>query len=144
MQAMPSVTSLSRTARWTSSVMSVTVSPPAVRRRVSCWNTFIVAAILRESLPDSAGEPPHPPWILRKPQASVAGDLCGEACASVTWAVDVHPPAERLDAVGQTHEPGSLVGIRTSATVVLDGDRYVSVAGRAFDEDRRVRRTRVL
>src|SRR5262245_24845951 len=67
MQAIPSATSLSRTARCTSSVMSVTVSPPAVRRCVSCWNTFIVAAILRESLPDPATELPHPQWILRKP-----------------------------------------------------------------------------
>src|SRR6478672_7242345 len=65
MQAIPSVTPLSRTAFWTSSVMSVRVRPPAVRRRVSCWNTFIVEAILRESLRDSAVEPPHPQWILR-------------------------------------------------------------------------------
>src|SRR5262249_26081302 len=57
MQAIPSMTSLARTALCTSSVMSVTVSPPAVRRRVSCWNTFIAVAILRESLPDSRGEP---------------------------------------------------------------------------------------
>src|SRR5206468_5964601 len=53
MQAIPSTTPLSRTAFRTSSVMSVTVRPPAVRRRVSCWKTFIVAAILRESLPDA-------------------------------------------------------------------------------------------
>src|SRR5438874_13048485 len=46
--------------------MSVTVRPPAVRRRVSCWNTFIVEAILRESLPDEAVEPAHPQWILRE------------------------------------------------------------------------------
>src|ERR1041385_616005 len=65
MQAMPSTTPLSRTAFCTSSVMSLTVRPPAVRRRVSCWNTFIVAAILRESLPDARTEPPHPQWILR-------------------------------------------------------------------------------
>jgi hypothetical protein len=65
MQAIPSRTPLSRTAFCTSSVMSVTVRPPAVRKRVSCWNTFIVAAILRESLPDAAGEPPHPQWILQ-------------------------------------------------------------------------------
>src|SRR5215467_10973205 len=65
MQAIPSETPLSRTAFWTSSVMSVTVRPPAVRRRVSCWNTFIVAAILRESLPDAAAEPSHPQWILQ-------------------------------------------------------------------------------
>jgi hypothetical protein len=65
MQAIPSVTPLSRTAFCTSSVMSLTVSPPAVRRRVSCWNTFIVAAILRESLPDAAVEPSHPQWILQ-------------------------------------------------------------------------------
>src|SRR5580765_968083 len=65
MQAIPSVTPLSRTAFWTSSVMSVRVRPPAVWRRVSCWNTFIVEAILRESLPDSAVEPPHPQWIMR-------------------------------------------------------------------------------
>jgi hypothetical protein len=37
-----------------------------VRRRVSCWNTFIVAAILRESLPDPAVERSHPQWILRE------------------------------------------------------------------------------
>lgn len=66
MQAIPSATPLSRTAFFTSSVMSVTVRPPAVRRRVSCWNTFIVEAILRESLPDSAVEPPHPQWILHR------------------------------------------------------------------------------
>src|SRR3954447_16477836 len=66
MQAIPSTTALSRTAFCTSSVMSLTVSPPAVRRRVSCWNTFIVAAILRESLPDSAVEPVHPQWILQE------------------------------------------------------------------------------
>jgi hypothetical protein len=65
MQAIPSATPLSRTAFCTSSVMSVTVRPPAVRKRVSCWNTFIVAAILRESLPDAEGEPPHPQWILQ-------------------------------------------------------------------------------
>ena len=68
MQAIPSATPLSQTARCTSSVMSVTVSPPAVRRRVSCWNTFIVEAILRESLPDAPAEPPHPQWILRELQ----------------------------------------------------------------------------
>src|SRR5690348_16428216 len=65
MQAIPSVTPLSRTAFCTSSVMSVTVSPPAVRRRVSCWKTFIVVAILRESLPDAAVEPSHSQWILQ-------------------------------------------------------------------------------
>src|SRR5438067_508587 len=65
MQAMPSTTPLSRTAFRTSSVMSVTVRPPAVRRRVSCWNTFIAAAILRESLPDAAVEPSHPQRILQ-------------------------------------------------------------------------------
>src|SRR5690349_23399768 len=59
MQAIPSTTSLARTAACTSSVMSVTVSPPAVRRRVSCWNTFIAVAILRESLPDARAEPSH-------------------------------------------------------------------------------------
>src|SRR5215469_12912151 len=66
MQAIPSVTPLSRTAFCTSSVMSVTVSPPAVRRRVSCWNTFMVVAILRESLPDPGGEPSNPQWILQR------------------------------------------------------------------------------
>jgi len=65
MQAIPSTTPLSRTAFCTSSVMSLTVSPPVVRRRVSCWNTFIVVAILRESLPDARGELPNPQWILR-------------------------------------------------------------------------------
>src|SRR5512146_1095140 len=65
MQAIPSVMSLSRTARCTSSVMSLTVSPPAVRRRVSCWKTFIVVAIVRESLPDAADESQQPQWILQ-------------------------------------------------------------------------------
>src|SRR5579884_4384024 len=65
MQAMPSTTPLSRTARWTSSVMSLTVRPPVVRRRVSCWNTFIVAAILRESIPDARVEAPDPQRILQ-------------------------------------------------------------------------------
>ena len=37
----------------------------SVRRRVSCWNTFIVAAILRESLPDREVEPTDPQWILQ-------------------------------------------------------------------------------
>src|SRR5690348_10788987 len=68
MQAIPSTTPLSRTAFWTSSVMSLTVRPPVVRRRVSCWNTFIVVAILRESLPDAALEPSHPQRILRERQ----------------------------------------------------------------------------
>jgi hypothetical protein len=72
MQAIPSVTSLSRTARCTSSVMSVTVRPPAVRRRVSCWNTFIVAAILRESLPDPSAEPSNPQWILQDAETAAA------------------------------------------------------------------------
>jgi hypothetical protein len=66
MQAIPSTTPLSRTAFWTSSVMSLTVRPPVVRRRVSCWNTFIVVAILRESLPDSAVEPQLSQWILQE------------------------------------------------------------------------------
>jgi hypothetical protein len=65
MHAIPSTTPLSRTAFWTSSVMSLTVRPPVVRRRVSCWNTFMVAAILRESLPEAAVEPPHSQWILQ-------------------------------------------------------------------------------
>jgi hypothetical protein len=65
MQAIPSTTPLSRTAFWTSSVMSLTVRPPAVRSRVSCWNTFIVVAILRESLPDPAVEPSDSQWILQ-------------------------------------------------------------------------------
>src|SRR5262249_45694474 len=66
MQAIPSTTPLSRTAFCTSSVMSVRVRPPAVLRRVSCWNTFIVAAILRESLPDGLAEPSHPQRILHE------------------------------------------------------------------------------
>src|SRR5215472_10684661 len=57
MQAIPSTTPLSRTAAITSSVMSVRVSPPAVRRRVSCWKTFIAVAILREALPGAGGDP---------------------------------------------------------------------------------------
>src|SRR5579884_1212261 len=66
MHAIPSVTPLSRTAARTSSVMSVTVSPPAVRSRVSCWKTFIVAAILRESLPERGSEQPLPQRILQE------------------------------------------------------------------------------
>src|SRR5579875_2756246 len=66
MHAIPSVTPLSRTADCTSSVMSVTVSPPAVRSLVSCWKTFIVAAILRESLPERGTERSHPQWILQE------------------------------------------------------------------------------
>src|SRR5215471_9204958 len=57
MQAIPSTTPLSRTAAITSSVMSVRVSPPAVRRRVSCWKTFIAVAILREAVPGAGGDP---------------------------------------------------------------------------------------
>ena len=68
MQAIPSTTPLSRTAFCTSSVMSLTVRPPAVRRRVSCWKTFIVVAILRESLPGATAEVPHSQWILREPR----------------------------------------------------------------------------
>src|SRR5579884_121221 len=64
MQAIPSTTPLSRTAPWTSSVMSVTVRPPAVRSRVSCWKTFIAVAILRQSLPATVPEPAHPQRIL--------------------------------------------------------------------------------
>src|SRR6266567_4788357 len=40
MHAIPSVIPLSRTQALTSSVMSVTVRPPAVRRLRSCWKTF--------------------------------------------------------------------------------------------------------
>jgi hypothetical protein len=43
----------------------VTVSPPAVRSRVSCWKTFIVAAIVREPLPDVEEERIYPQRILR-------------------------------------------------------------------------------
>src|SRR5690242_9141206 len=41
MQAMPSTIPLSRTQPFTSSVMSVTVRPPVVRKLRSCWKTFI-------------------------------------------------------------------------------------------------------
>src|SRR5215831_7008197 len=74
MQAIPSTTPLSRTAPCTSSVMSVTVSPPSVRKRVSCWKTFIAAAILREAVPGagggpstlsgSCGSPSHGRWLV--------------------------------------------------------------------------------
>src|SRR5690242_19172802 len=79
MQAIPSTTSLARTAFCTSSVMSVTVSPPDVRRRVSCWNTFIAVAILRESLPDRRAELSHlsgscAPRVLRQPGENADGD----------------------------------------------------------------------
>ena len=40
MQAIPSSMPLARTASLTSSVMSVTVSPPDVRRLRSSWKTF--------------------------------------------------------------------------------------------------------
>jgi hypothetical protein len=78
MQAIPSVTPLSRTAFCTSSVMSVSVRPPAVRRRVSCWNTFIVEAILRESLPDASVEPAHPQWILQDTASRAAPTKAGD------------------------------------------------------------------
>jgi uncharacterized membrane protein len=45
--------------------MSSTARPPAVRRRVSCWKTFIAVAIVRESLPDAAVESQQPQWILQ-------------------------------------------------------------------------------
>src|SRR5436190_18140529 len=45
--------------------MSLTVRPPAVRSRVSCWKTFIVVAIVRESLPDAPVESQQPQWILQ-------------------------------------------------------------------------------
>src|ERR1700746_1374377 len=41
MHAIPSAISLRRTASCTSSVMSVTVSPPVVRSCFSCWKTFM-------------------------------------------------------------------------------------------------------
>src|SRR5262245_60972491 len=56
MQAMPSCTPLSRTASCTSSVMSVTVSPPVVRSFVSRWKTF-TGGILRYGEGRRCGEP---------------------------------------------------------------------------------------
>src|SRR5205823_5716167 len=72
MQAMPSVIPLSRTASITSSVMSRTARPPAVRSSVSRWKTFtalqpssIVRATARPILRVRAG------YVIGEP--SVAG-----------------------------------------------------------------------
>src|SRR5579884_410581 len=99
MQAMPSTTPLSRTARCTSSVMSVTVRPPAVRSRVSCWKTFIAAAILREAIPDAPDERTHPQRILRRNRTSrtvpAAGAPVVDGPAGLTRAASATPAGLR-------------------------------------------------
>src|SRR5919108_2493355 len=56
MHAMPSVIPLSRTASMTSSVMSRTASPPAVRSSVSRWKTFTAPSSL---LGRTCHDPPY-------------------------------------------------------------------------------------
>src|SRR5512132_316570 len=67
MQAIPSLIPLSRTASMTSSVMSRTASPPAVRSSVSRWKTF--TAPYPSSLRRATTRP-----ILRVPAAYVTGE----------------------------------------------------------------------
>src|SRR5579859_4596116 len=55
MHAIPSRTPLLATAPWTSSVMSVTVRPPAVRSLVSCWKTFIAPLFWLKPPPGQPG-----------------------------------------------------------------------------------------
>src|SRR5919204_1164829 len=68
MQAMPSVMPLSRTASTTSSVMSRTASPPAVRSSVSRWKTFTAPSALLGSYV------PQPGPIVRDRAAYVTGE----------------------------------------------------------------------
>src|SRR5215210_2059172 len=56
MQAIPVVTPLSRTASLTSSVMSRTERPPAVRSSVWCWKTF-TGPIVKLRAAHVTGEP---------------------------------------------------------------------------------------
>src|SRR5436853_401583 len=68
MQAMPSVIPLSRTASLTSSVMSRTAKPPAVRSSVSRWKTFTAPSALLGSYV------PQPGPILRVRRRYVTGE----------------------------------------------------------------------
>src|SRR6266545_1335887 len=66
MHAMPSLIPLSRTASLTSSVMSRTASPPAVRSSVSRWKTFTASTLL--------GQTWHDRPILRVRRGYVTGE----------------------------------------------------------------------
>src|SRR3954453_5265154 len=74
MQAIPSVIPLSLTASITSSVMSRTASPPAVRSSVSRWKTFTAPSTL---LGPTCHDPPilrvRAAYVTREP--SVTGSL---------------------------------------------------------------------
>src|SRR6266540_259996 len=74
MQAMPSLIPLSRTASLTSSVMSRTASPPAVRSSVSRWNTFTAPSTLLGRT--CHGQPPivrlRPPYVTGEPSIARA------------------------------------------------------------------------
>src|SRR5215210_1527242 len=74
MHAMPSVTPLSRTASMTSSVMSRTASPPAVRSSVSRWKTFTApSTLLGPSCHDRPIVRVGAAYVTREP--SVAGPV---------------------------------------------------------------------
>src|SRR6266511_3111450 len=74
MHAMPSLIPLSRTASLTSSVMSRTASPPAVRSSVSRWNTFTAPSTLLGRT--CHGQPPivrlRPPYVTGEPSIARA------------------------------------------------------------------------
>src|SRR6266540_985671 len=74
MHAMPSMIPLSRTASLTSSVMSRTASPPAVRSSFSRWNTFTAPSTLLGWT--CHGQPPivrlRPPYVTGEPSVARA------------------------------------------------------------------------
>src|SRR5438034_5124691 len=94
MHAMPSPIPLSRTASMTSSVMSRTASPPAVRSSVSRWKTFTA---------------PYPSSLRR----ATTGPILRVPAAYVTW----EPSIPRLAAGGR------LIGRGAAAGRPADADR---------------------
>src|SRR4051812_12561895 len=111
MHAIPSVIPLSLTASITSSVMSRTVSPPAVRSSVSRWKTFTAPSTL---LGPTCHDPPilrvRAAYVTREPSvtgslvpaggrhAVVGGRRCGRgsggsaACSAAYGDRSLHPP----------------------------------------------------
>src|SRR3954447_8587211 len=107
MQAIPSVIPLSLTASITSSVMSRTASPPAVRSSVSRWKTFTAPSTL---LGPTCHDPPilrvRAAYVTREP--SVPGSLV---------------PAGGRHAVVGGRRRGSGSGGNSAACSPADGDR---------------------
>src|SRR3954467_4646607 len=126
--AMPSWIPLSRTAVWTSSVMSVTVRPPAVRSFVSSWKTLTGAILL-----DDGPREGENPLLSREPAPGAAGFLAapGDAVSAVL-------PGDRERAV---RADAARLGLQGRARdhvdpVRVEGAERRAVRGRAREVDR--------